>query len=70
MKKIEGVKVITKLIVSSLIVFLIIWLGFEASCYNSLYEDYCETCNKLERTEERFNKLWEIHLEVMNNKGV
>lgn len=68
MKEIKGVKLITKIIVSVLICYLISWLGFEACCYNLVHKEYMNTCNELEKSQERFNKLWEKHLEVINKK--
>lgn len=69
MKEIKGVKLITKIIVSVLICYLISWLGFETSCSNLLYKDYTDTYNELVKKQDTLNKLWEKHIEVVNKGG-
>lgn len=58
-----------KLILSIFIVILICCIGYEVGYNKVLYNDFIETHNKLILYEERFNRLWEKHLEVVNKGG-
>ena len=59
----------TKLFISIIVVVFLIIIGIEVGYNKLLYEDFIETHNKMVLYEDRFNKLLEIHLEVINKGG-
>ena len=62
-------EVSTKLFISIIVVIFLFIIGCEVTYNKLLHEDFIETHNQLMKSEERFNKLWEIHLEVINKGG-
>ena len=59
-------EVSTKLFISIIVVIFVFIIGCEVTYNKLLYEDFIETHNKMVLYEDRFNKLWEKHLEVIN----
>lgn len=62
MREIHDIKLITKIIVSSIIIFLISWLGFELAYNQMLYENYSQIYTDMITAQENFDKLWDIHI--------
>lgn len=60
-KKIYGINLITKLIVSSIIIFLMSWLGFELAYNKMLYENYSKIYTEMITAQENFEKLWKVY---------
>lgn len=65
--KINDYKLTTKLIISCIIVFMWIWLVANLGFSKLLYEDYQNVCNELNISEEKFYKLWNIHVETLKS---
>lgn len=66
-------KISTKLFICILVVLFLFIIGCEVAYNNLIHKDMSEIYNKLMLTEEkltryedRFNKLWELHLKVVN----
>lgn len=62
MREIHDIRLITKIIVSSIIIFLISWLGFELAYNQMLYENYSQIYTDMITAQENFDKLWDIHI--------
>lgn len=62
MREIHDIRLITKIIISSIIIFLISWLGFELAYNQMLYENYSQIYTDMITAQENFDKLWDIHI--------
>lgn len=61
--EINDYKLISKIIISVIIIFLICMLGNEIAYNKMLYKDYSDIYNKLMATEEKYNKLSNLYLQ-------
>lgn len=61
--EINDYKLISKIIISVIIIFLMCLLIYEMSYNRMLYEDYSKIYTELITTKENYEKLWEIHLQ-------
>ncbi len=63
--EINDYKLISKLIISCIVVFMWVWLVTNLGLSSIVEKDYQNKCNELKASEERFYKLWNIHVETL-----
>ena len=61
--EINDYKLISKIIICCILVFLFCWLGYNLAYTEMLYKDYSDIYNKLMATEEKYNKLSNLYLQ-------